>query len=120
MPFGPEESNGVEKLNRIPTPFKKGVGTEKMDEVGNKLYIGNLPYSTTSESLKELFASYGEITDSVVIVDKFSGRSKGFGFVTYADDASASKAVAELDGKEVDGRQIKVSVARPMRDRDSR
>ncbi len=86
-----------------------------MEENKSKLYVGNLPYSTTSESLKELFAAAGEVTDAIVISDKFSGRSKGFGFVTMKDEAAAEKAIKEMDGKEVDGRQIKVSVARPMR-----
>lgn len=88
-----------------------------MEEQKNKLYVGNLPYSTTSESLKELFAAAGEVVEAIVISDKFSGRSKGFGFVTMKDEAAAEKAVKELDGKDVEGRQIKVSVARPMRER---
>ena len=86
-------------------------------EESNKLYVGNLPYSATSESLKELFAACGEVTDSIVIQDKFSGRSKGFGFVTMKDAAAAEKAIKEMDGKDMEGRQIKVSVARPMRER---
>jgi len=83
--------------------------------VSNKLYVGNLPYSTTGDQLKEHFAVAGEVTDAVVISDKMSGRSKGFGFVTMADEAAAQKAIAELDGKEFDGRPLKVSLARPMR-----
>lgn len=88
-----------------------------MDEQKNKLYVGNLPYSSTSESLKELFSKIGEVIDAVVISDKFSGRSKGFGFVTMKDDESAEKATKEMDGKEIDGRQIKVNIARPMEKR---
>lgn len=88
-----------------------------MEEQKNKLYVGNLPYSVTDESLKELFAGAGEVTDAKVIMDKFSGRSKGFGFVTMADDAAAQKAIADMDGKDMEGRQIKVNVARPMRER---
>ncbi len=87
----------------------------KMEEK-NKLYVGNLPYSATSDSLKELFAGSGEVVDAVVISDKFSGRSKGFGFVTMKDDAAAEKAIKDTDGKEVDGRNIKVNIARPMRE----
>lgn len=83
----------------------------------NKLYVGNLPYSTNDESLKELFAAAGEVTEAKVITDKFSGRSKGFGFVTMKDNETADKATKELDGKEIDGRKIKVSIARPMRER---
>ncbi len=83
--------------------------------VKNKLYVGNLPYSMTGDQLKEQFSAVGEVTEAVVISDKMSGRSKGFGFVTMAEDAAAEKAVAELDGKEIDGRPLKVSFARPMR-----
>mgnify|MGYP001572262287 CR=1 FL=1 len=87
-------------------------------EEKNKLYVGNLPYSVTQEQLKELFGEVGEVVDAVVISDKFSGRSKGFGFVTMKDDAMAEKAVKEMDGKEIDGRNMKVNVARPMRERN--
>jgi len=83
----------------------------------NKLYVGNLPYSTNDESLKELFAAAGEVTEAKVITDKFSGRSKGFGFVTMKDDAAAEKAMQEMEGKDLEGRKIKVSIARPMRER---
>jgi RNA recognition motif-containing protein len=88
----------------------------KMEEKTNKLYVGNLPYSTNDDSLKEAFAAAGEVVEAKVITDKFSGRSKGFGFVTMTDDAAAQKAISELDGKELDGRQIRVSIARPMRE----
>jgi len=87
-----------------------------MEEKTNKLYVGNLPYSTNDDSLKEAFAAAGEVVEAKVITDKFSGRSKGFGFVTMTDDAAAQKAISELDGKELDGRQIRVSIARPMRE----
>lgn len=85
-------------------------------EEKNKLYVGNLPYSLNDQGIKDLFATVGEVIDAVVISDKFSGRSKGFGFVTMKDDATAEKAIKEMDGKEVDGRNIKVNVARPMRE----
>jgi len=88
-----------------------------MEEAKNKLYVGNLPYSTNDESLKELFAQVGEVVEAKVITDKFSGRSKGFGFVTMIDDATAEKAINEMNDKEVDGRPLKVNIARPMRDR---
>ncbi len=87
-----------------------------MEEPKNKLYVGNLPYSTTSEELKEAFAKAGEVTDAVVITFKDTGRSKGFGFVTMVDDAAAEKAIKEMDGVDMGGRAIKVSVARPMRE----
>ena len=88
-----------------------------MEEQKNRLYIGNLPYSATAEELKVHFGQIGEVTDSVVITDKMSGRSKGFGFVTMATDELAEKAVTELDGKEMSGRPLKVNIARAPRER---
>lgn len=91
-----------------------------METEKNKLYVGNLPYSMTDESLAELFASFGEVTEAKVISDKFSGRSKGFGFVTMADEKVAEKAIAEMNGKEVEGRAIVVNVSRPKEPRPNR
>lgn len=82
-----------------------------------KLYVGNLPWSVTNDSMKELFAAYGEVVEAVVITDRMSGRSKGFGFVTFADEAVAEKAAAEMNGKDVEGRKIVVNVARPREER---
>ena len=79
-----------------------------------KLYVGNLPFSIDQEGLKKLFESYGEIEEATVITDKFSGRSKGFGFVTFKNSEAAKKAIAEMNGKEVDGRELKVNEAKPM------
>ncbi len=78
-----------------------------------KLYIGNLPFSIDSAGLKKIFEGF-EVEEATVIQDKFSGRSKGFGFVTISDDESAKKAISELNGKEVEGREIKVNEAKPM------
>ena len=86
--------------------------------MGNKIYVGNLPFSVTEKELKELFGPFGEITEAVMISDKFSGRSKGFGFVTFATDESAKKAVDEMNSKDIEGREIKVSEARPMESRE--
>lgn len=79
----------------------------------NKLFIGSLPWAVNNDSLRDLFAQYGEITDAVVIMDRDSGRSKGFGFVTFASQDSAEKAL-EMDGKEVEGRKIVVNKAKPQ------
>ena len=73
-----------------------------------------MPFSVDNEKMKELFSSYGEIEEAIVITDKFSGRSKGFGFVTFKEDESAKKAVSEMNEKEVEGRKLKVNEARPM------
>ncbi|MAH03571.1 RNA-binding protein [Candidatus Pacearchaeota archaeon] len=82
--------------------------------MSKKLYVGNLPFSVDTEKVKELFSSYGETEEVTVISDKFSGRSKGFGFVTFKEDADADKAISEMNGKEVEGRELKVSEAKPM------
>lgn len=82
----------------------------------NKLFIGSLPWSINNDSLRELFAQFGEITDCVVITDRESGRSKGFGFVTFAKEEDAQKAL-DMNGKEVEGRAIAVNVAKPREDR---
>ena len=79
-----------------------------------KVYVGNLPFGIDDEKLRELFSSYGEINEATVIIDKFSGRSKGFGFVTFSDDEAAKKAISELNEKEIEGRALKVNEARPM------
>ena len=79
-----------------------------------KLYVGNLPYSYKDDDLNTLFADYGEVESAIIIIDRQSGRSKGFGFVELADEA-ADKAMEELNGKDVDGRNIVVNEARPRR-----
>jgi len=79
-----------------------------------KVYVGNLPFTVDDGKLNELFSPYGEIEEATVIQDKYSGRSKGFGFVTFKDDESAKKAIAEMNEKDVEGRALKVNEARPM------
>lgn len=81
-----------------------------------KLYVGNLPYETDEESLKAMFAEYGDIASVTIITDRATGRSKGFGFVEFENDEEADKAIEGLNETEVGGRNIKVSVARPKRE----
>ncbi len=76
-----------------------------------KIYVGNLPWSTDDASLRELFATVGEVLSVAVISDRETGRSRGFGFIEM-DDADADKAIAELNGREVDGRELRVNEAR--------
>ena len=78
-----------------------------------KLFVGSLSYNVTSEQLEEVFAAIGTVVSAVVIVDRYSNQSKGFGFVEMANDEEAKKAIAGLDGKDVGGRNIKVNEARP-------
>ncbi|HVY01747.1 MAG TPA: RNA-binding protein [Candidatus Nanoarchaeia archaeon] len=82
--------------------------------MSKKLFVGNLPFTMSNDKLREMFASYGEMDEVVIISDKFSGKSKGFGFVNFKEDASADKAIAELNGKDCEGRAMTVSEARPM------
>ncbi|MFA5248687.1 MAG: RNA-binding protein [Patescibacteria group bacterium] len=88
--------------------------------MGKKLYVGNLSYTTNEASLKEAFGSVGSVESAMVIMDKMTGRSKGFGFVEMASDEEAANAVAAIDGKEIDGRAVRVSEARPMEERPRR
>ncbi len=85
--------------------------------MATKLYVGKLAYATTEETLKNLFAEYGNVVSAQLIMDRDSGQSKGFGFVEMENDSEAQAAIKELDGKEVDGRAIVVNVARPREDR---
>jgi len=82
-----------------------------------KLFVGGLPYAMNDQALNDLFAEYGPVTSAVVITDRQTGQSKGFGFVELEDDAMAQKSIEELNGKDVDGRSIAVSVARPREER---
>ena len=86
--------------------------------MSKKVYVGNLPFSVDQEKLKELFGSFGDVEECVVISDRFSGRSKGFGFVTYVNDADADKAIAEMNEKDIEGRPLKVNEAKPMKERN--
>jgi RNA recognition motif-containing protein len=83
------------------------------------IYVSNLSFSVQDEDLKAFFADYGEVSSAKVIMDKLTNRSRGFGFVEMADEAAAQKAIQELDGGMVDGRAIKVSVARPKEERSN-
>ena len=83
------------------------------------LYVGNINFAMTEDELKEVFAEYGNVSSVKIIRDKFSGRSRGYGFVEIDDAGDAEKAVAELNGKSVQEREIKVNEAYPRRDDDS-
>lgn len=88
--------------------------------MSKKVYVGNLPFSASDKELTEMFSSYGEITEAIVIKDKYSGRSKGFGFVTFANDESAAKAISEMNEKDFKGRALKVNEAKPMEESERR
>lgn len=82
-----------------------------------KLFVGGLPYTTTTDELRQMFAGFGAVLSAAIITDKFTGQSKGFGFVEMENDEEAQKAIQELNGTNLDGRTIGVSVARPREDR---
>ncbi len=81
--------------------------------MGRKLYVGNLPYSATEETLRETFSKCGDVDSATMITDRDTGQSKGFGFVEMSRDSEAQKAIQELNGSTLDGREIKVNEAKP-------
>lgn len=85
--------------------------------MGNKLYVGNLSYSVRDSDLQQHFGSYGNVQSAKVMMDRDSGRSKGFGFVEMSSDAEAKAAIAGMNGQNVDGRDMVVNEARPMEPR---
>ncbi|MDH4470797.1 MAG: RNA-binding protein [Verrucomicrobiae bacterium] len=85
-----------------------------------KLYVGNLAFSVTDADLREVFAPFGTVTDSFVLMDKTTRRSRGFGFVTMGNQAEGEAAIAGLNGQEVNGRRLTINEARPMEERAPR
>ena len=88
--------------------------------MAKKLYVGGLPYSTTDDQLKDAFAQAGAVSSAIIIMDKMSGRSKGFGFVEFGSDDDAQKAIDMWNGKDFGGRTLTVNEARPMEERPRR
>jgi len=88
--------------------------------MAKKLYVGGLPYSTTDDTLKEAFSQAGTVESAIVISDKMTGRSKGFGFVEMSSDEEAQKAIDMFNGKDFEGRNLTVNEARPMEERPRR
>lgn len=85
--------------------------------MGMKLYVGNLTYSTDNQALEDMFSAFGEVRSAQVVMDRETGRSKGFGFVEFADDQSANAAIEGMNGKDIGGRSLTVNEARPREDR---
>ncbi len=86
--------------------------------MAKKLFVGNIEWGATEDDLHALFSQHGEVEEAVIVKDKFSGRSKGFGFVTFVNDEDAEKAIAALDGHDLNGRNLVVNEARPPKPRD--
>ncbi len=85
--------------------------------MAKKLYVGGLPYSTTEQGLRDVFSKFGEVSSATIIMDKMTGRSRGFGFVEL-EDSGADQAVTEMNGAQFEGRRLTVNEARPMVPRD--
>ncbi|MBM4201182.1 MAG: RNA-binding protein [Gammaproteobacteria bacterium] len=85
--------------------------------MSSKLYVGNLNYDTTDQELEQLFSAHGKVRSVQLIIDRATGRSKGFGFVEMESDQDAKAAIAAMNGKEVGGRRLTVNEARPQQDR---
>src|SRR5579871_6512935 len=88
--------------------------------MGKKLYVGNLPYGVSDSDLRQLFEPHGSVESAQVIMDRDTGRSKGFGFVEMGSDQEAQAAITALNGQEVDGRSLTVNEAKPREDRGGR
>ena len=88
--------------------------------MSKKIYVGNLPFSVDLAKLKELFSGYGKIEEAIVMANKYTGRSRGFGFVTFENEADAEKAIAEMNKKTIEGREISVKEARPLEKREEK
>jgi RNA recognition motif-containing protein len=82
-------------------------------QMGKKLYVGNLTYGVTNETLEQMFAPHGKVQSAQIIMDRDTGRSKGFGFVEMGSDQEAQAAIAAMNGKDVDGRNLTVNEAKP-------
>jgi cold-inducible RNA-binding protein len=85
--------------------------------MSNKLFVGNLSFNVTENDLNDAFAAFGTVTETNLMMDRATGRPRGFGFVTMSSDEEAQKAIAAMNGKELDGRAITVNVARPREER---
>lgn len=88
--------------------------------MAKKLFVGGIPWATTSDDLQQLFSAHGTVSSATVITDKMSGRSRGFGFVEFANDAEADAAIAALNNSQYGGRTLVVKEARPLEDRPKR
>ena len=106
----------VEDLIRYGFAF--GYHVKQRSIMGNKLYVGNLPFSATDDSLREMFAQAGQVESARIITDRDTGRSKGFGFVEMSTEQEAAAAIKKFNGVDLDGRSLTVNEARPMAPRD--
>jgi cold-inducible RNA-binding protein len=102
------------------SPLSFKAGNKKGLKMAKKLFVGGIPWATTSDDLKELFSQHGTVASATVITDKMTGRSRGFAFVEFENDAEADAATEALNNKEYNGRTLVVKEARPLEDRPKR
>ncbi len=88
--------------------------------MSQKLYVGGVPYSSTEDTMKEFFSQAGEVVSATIITDRYTGRSRGFGFVEMATDEDAKKAIEMFNGQDFEGRKLTVNEARPREEREDR
>ena len=112
-----QQSAEVRQQRKVGLHGNQSVSTMYMAQ---KLYVGGLPYQTTEDELRDAFAQAGSVTSSMIITDRMTGRSKGFGFVEMATDAEAQAAIDMWNGKEFNGRRLTVNEARPREERAPR
>lgn len=86
--------------------------------MSKKLFVGNISWGVSDDQLREAFAAFGDVEDSIILKDRATGRSRGFGFVTFTDEAAADEAIAAMHEKEMDGRALVVNEAKPPKPRD--
>ena len=103
----------LEQGHALAAPREDGTGTEI--DLSKKLYVGNIPFSTTEDELRGLFAQHGDVDSVAVITDRETGRARGFAFVEMADSAAADKAIQSLDGSDLGGRSLRVNEAHDRR-----
>jgi cold-inducible RNA-binding protein len=109
-----QQDRSLESLQRRTS---RGRRAEIQTVMGNRLYVGNLPFTTTELELQDMFAQAGPVTEVLLMQDKFTGKSRGFAFVTMASETDAQNAVTQLDGKQIEGRPLRVNEARPREER---
>src|SRR4029079_1028949 len=110
----------VSRLRPAPSPFlvfKTMSYSKEEPHMGSKIYVGGLPYSATEQQLSDLFGAHGAVASARIITDKFTGQSRGFGFVEMSSDSEAKAAITALNGSDMGGRSLTVNEAKPMEQR---
>ena len=99
--------------------LEKAVGQDRQNHMSNKLFVGNLSFNTTENDLQDAFAAFGTVTEANLMMDRETGRARGFGFITMSTPEEAKKAIEGMNGKSIDGRALTVNLAKPREERSS-